>query len=244
VVEYEQRVEAAKVLAGGPAPGATETPGDLESAELALLASGSAPPPVEAAQPFFFHARLAAAAAANDAADRIRLLREAVAMNTGHSRARLDLFGAARAAGQNHLAVAAAQPLLANTSLAPRFEQYDSPLDQEQPDVDVDNWLTQQFVSTQGLSDDARAALAADLGQALEQTGRLGLADLLYRIAVELSANDLQRQAITRSSERVQATRRLQAENARRRPVISEHLEQEHLVRPRLAAAAQAGGAR
>jgi hypothetical protein len=61
---------------------------------------------------------------------------------------------------------------------------------------------------------------------------------------LELSPIDLQRQAVAQALDRVQAVRRLRAENARRRPVISQHLEQENLVRPRLAAAQQAGGAR
>jgi hypothetical protein len=54
----------------------------------------------------------------------------------------------------------------------------------------------------------------------------------------------LQRAAIEQSLGRVQSARRLRAENARRRPVITKNLEQEHLVRPRLAAATQTGGAR
>jgi hypothetical protein len=212
--------------------------------ELELLAAGSTPTPTQAAQPLFFHARLAAANAASDVSERIRLLREAVAIHVEHAAARLALFGAAHASGQFHLAVTAVQPLFANTNLAHRIEQYDSPLDEQQPDVDADRWLTEQFLANQGLGDDARTALAADLGHALEQTRRLGVADLVYRVALELSPVDLQRQAVAQALDRVKAVRRLRAENARRRPVISQHLEQENLVRPRLAAAQQAGGAR
>ena len=257
LVVYDKRVEAAQALAGAvpraPAPGAPAPsapapgvpgPGELGSAELELLASASAPPPAQAAQPLFFHARIAAAKAANDAAERVRLLRDAVAINNEKPAARLALFGAAHGAGRFYLAVAAVQPLFANTNLAHRLEQYDSPLDEQQPDVDADRWLTEQFLANQGLGDDARAALAADLGHALEQTGRLGVADLVYRVALELSPVDLQRQAVAQVLDRVQAVRRLRAENARRRPVISQHLEQDNLVRPRIAAAQPAGGGR
>ncbi|MEX2301625.1 MAG: hypothetical protein WD733_11845 [Bryobacterales bacterium] len=238
LVVYDKRVEAAQTLAGGPVPSG------LESAELELLASGSARPPAQATQPLFFYARIAAAKAANDTAERVRLLQEAVAIHTENPAARLALFGAAHGAGRYDLAVTAVQPLFANTNLGHRLEQYDSPLDEQQPDVDADRWLTEQFLANQGLGDDARAALAADLGHALEQTKRLGVAGLVYRVASEMSPVDLQRQAVAQALDRVQAVRRLRAENARRRPVISQHLEQENLVRPRLAVAQQAGGAR
>jgi hypothetical protein len=237
VVVYDKRVEAAQALAGGPAPG------ELESAELELLAAGAAPGPAQAAQPLFFHARLAAAAAASDASDRVRLLREAIAIHTEHPAARLALFGVAYASGRFHLALTAVQPLFANTNLVHRFEQYDSVLDEQQPDMDVDRVLTQQFLANQGLDDDVRAALAADLGHALEQTSRLGVADLLNRVALELGPVDPRRQAIVQSLDRIQAARGLRVENARRRPAISQHLEQENLVRPRLTAR-QAGGGR
>jgi Tfp pilus assembly protein PilF len=241
LVAYEKRAEAARALAGG------ETPGSLGSAELALLAAGAALTAGPASQPFYFQARLDAARAAAAASDRTRLLREAVAIHPEHAATRLDLFRAAHEAGEFHAAIAAFEPLAANTNLAYRFQQYDSPLDEQQPDADVDRWLSQQFLSADGLSDETRAALASDLAHALEQIGRLGVADLLYRLSLDLAPPGppgLQRAAIEQSLGRVQSARRLRAENARRRPVITKNLEQEHLVRPRLAAATQTGGAR
>jgi tetratricopeptide (TPR) repeat protein len=248
-VAYEKRAEAARTLAGGAAPG------ELGSAELALLAAGSTPAPgstlapgstpaPRAGQPFYFEALLDAARAAAAPADRTRLLREAVAIDPQHAATRLDLFRAAQEAAEFHLAVAAFEPLAANTNLAYRFQQYDSPLDEQQPDMDVDRWMAQQFLSAQGFNDETRAALAGDLAHALEQVGRLSLAELLDRLAVELAAPGLQRAAIEQSLERVRSARRLRAENARRRPVITKNLEQDRLVRPRLAAAPQTGGAR
>ena len=236
LVSYEQRAAAAQALAGHGAPG------NLGSAELALLAAGSAPAPNAAGQPFYFEARLSAAKAAS-ASDRTGLLREAVAIRPDDVATRLDLFRAAHAAGEFRLAVAAIEPLAANTNLAYRFQQYDSPLD-EQPDMDVDHWLAQQFLSAQGLDDGARAALASDLAHALEQIDRLSLAELLYRLSLELAPPGLQHSAIQQSLDRVQAVRQRRAENARRRPVVTKNLEQDHLVRPRLAAAPQAGGPR
>jgi hypothetical protein len=238
LMAYEKRAEAARALVGG------DTPGTLGSAELALLAAGSGPAAGPASQPFYFQARLDAARAATAASDRTRLLREAVAINPEHAAVRLDLFRAAHEAGEFSVAVAAFEPLAANTNLAYRFQQYDSPLDEQQPDVDVDRWLSQQFLSAYELSDETRSALASDLAHALEQVERLGVADLLYRLSLDLAPPGLQRTAIEQSLGRVQSVRRLRAENARRRPVITKNLDQEHLVRPRLAAATQTGGAR
>jgi tetratricopeptide (TPR) repeat protein len=242
LVSYEKRAEAAQSLTGGA------TTAELGSAELALLAAGPAPAPAAASQPFYVAARLAAAKSASSA-DRTRLLREAVALNPDAAATRLELFRATLQGGEFHLAAAAFEPLAANTNLAYRFQQYDSPLDEQQPDAGVDRWMAEQFLNNQGLDDDARAALAADLAHALDQIDRLNLADLLYRLALDLSppgpqSPGTQRAAIEQSLERVRAARELRAENARRRPVITKNLDQEHLVRPRQAAAAQTGGAR
>jgi tetratricopeptide (TPR) repeat protein len=186
---------------------------------------------------------MAAAKAAASAADRSRILREAVAISHDSSQARLDLFRAAHDAGQFQLAVAAFEPLAANTNLAYRFQQYDSPLDEQQPDVGADRWLAQQFLAGHGQSDQTRAAIAGDLAHALEQTGRLSSAELLYRLAIELTPAGPQRSAAQQNLERVRAARQLRAENARRRPVVTKNLGQEHLVRPRLAALPGTGGA-
>ncbi len=251
LIPYEQRAAAARALgsraaASQASPAGTHVgagaPENLGSAELALLAANAAPAPGPAAQPFYYEARLTAAPFA-PLSDRVRLLREAVALNPDDAATRLVLFRAAHGAAEFQLAVAAFEPLAANTNLAYRFQQYDSPLDEHQPDIGVDRWMAQQFLSAQGLDDAARAALASDLAHALEQVERLGLAELVYRLALELSPPGLQHSAIEQSVDRVHAVRQRRAQNASRRPVITKNLDQDHLVRPRLAAAPQTGGA-
>jgi hypothetical protein len=239
VMPYQKRIEAARALADAGAGAAA----DLGSAELRLLASSSTPQAAQVNQPFYLHSRLAAARAANTAAGRVPLLREAVAIAPEEGGARLDLFRAAHQAGEFPVAVAALEPLLAATNLAHRFQQYDSPLDEQQLDVDEDRWLAQQFLSDQGLSEEQRAGLASDLAHSAEQTERLSLAALLFRLSLDLAPPGPQRAAIQQNLDRVRAARELRAENARRKPVITKNLEQDRLVRPRLTAA-QTGGAR
>jgi hypothetical protein len=64
----------------------------------------------------------------------------------------------------------------------------------------------------------------------------LQAAQMLYGMALESEPAAEDRPAMQQAKDRVSAALELRAENARRRPVISKNLEQDRLVRPRLAA--------
>ena len=93
---YEGRAEAARLLA----PAQVSVPG-----ELALLATENITA-AAAQKPFYVEARDAAARSATDPAQRLSLLREALAIAPGNRAVRLDAVRAALDAGKDSLALA------------------------------------------------------------------------------------------------------------------------------------------
>jgi tetratricopeptide (TPR) repeat protein len=228
---YVTRVEAAKLLRA--AGGASSS---LGSAELSLLASAQPLSPQAASQPFFHAARLAAAEAATSNAERLRFLREAIAISPDATNMRLSLFRAARQGGEHHLAVAALLPLLDAAGLGYALRQPDSIL---REDTGADGNQRRQsgvFLATEMLPAGERARIAAAVADSIERIGRLQAAEMLYGLALESEPASADRPAMQQAKDRVSAALELRAENARRRPVISKNLEQDRPVRPRLAA--------
>jgi tetratricopeptide (TPR) repeat protein len=234
---YVTRVEAAKLLraAGGAAP-------SLGSAELSLLASAQSLSPQGVSQSFFHAARLTAAEAATSNAERLRLLREAIAIAPDATGIRLSLFRAARQSGEHHLAVAALLPLLDATGLGYALRQPDSILREDtglHEDAGANGNQRRQsgvFLATETLPTGERARIAAAMADSLERIGRLQAAQMLYGMALESEPAAEDRPAMQQAKDRVTASLALRAENARRRPVISKNLEQDRPVRPRLSA--------
>ncbi len=224
--EYDLRADAAT---GSGASG-------LGSAELDLLAANPAPSPAAARQPYFRRARLAAAQQA-DAATKAALLAEVLAINpeTNDNAVRLELFDAAREASQDRTAVAALAPLLRNTPLQYSLDQPDSVFQERVEPPQADRWVVEGFLNQPGFDAARRAALAAELAQALESLDRLEAAGMAYRIAYQLEPTAERDEA----SRRVLEARERRAENARRRPRITDNLDQPEKVRPRLALEAQ-----
>jgi predicted negative regulator of RcsB-dependent stress response len=244
-VSYAKRASAAESLAPLKAPAAS-----LGSAELEWLVRGG--PAAGAESPGFFFARLRAAREASDAITKIRLLLDAIALrpedfsqrfgaspptatNPEGVSPRILLAQAAATANQNELAVSAITPLLdQNATLSPPPE---SPLNEagggetEQPEYRSDMWKS--FLAGQDLSASQKSLIAAQLAGAFQKLDRLEEAARLWKVASMLATDDSLRAQASHELERVQAQLKLEQADQERQPVISNHLEQRGLVRPR-----------
>ncbi len=99
-------------------------------------------------------------------------------------------------------------------------------------DTEEGTYFAAQFLAGSGLDEAGRAHAARRLGDAYRKLDRLAPAALFYRIANTIRPSEEARRAL----DDVRREERLRAANARRRPVITENLEQDRLVRPRLTA--------
>jgi cellulose synthase operon protein C len=244
---YDVRATAARFLSDAKAPALTTA-----SVELNLLSGPSPISPAAAEKPYFYRARVTAAAQSADLAVKIRLLQGAAAIEPNAVDTKLALFDAAYRAKRYQTAIAAAYPLLLNGGLtAPPEPQSSTPgqVDEEQPD---NQYLADQFLSDAvranrrglppaPLDPTQRAAIARQLADANAKLNRIREAAFYYRIALRLLPSDAQsKNQLTV----LQAQLDRQQVNRQRRPVITANLEQDRVVRPRLAptAAPQGGG--
>ncbi len=227
LVPYDSRMSAAKSLIG---PGQNA---DLGSKELNLIAGGQAITTVDANQPFFFLARLKAAESL-PAAARITLLRAALEDNPNGDTARVPLLKAATATGDYHLAIAAMKPNLQNSAVETALNAASS--------TDDDDDLASQ----ESQADDTartfiklpvkeRAEISRDLGLAFEKTNSLNQALPYLQRAYRLETEAAVKTQINKEVQQIRATLRRRTANLARQPVIHTDLEQEHVVRPRLA---------
>ncbi len=207
---YATRVAAAQAL-GRARIRAT----NLGSAELALLSEGAVAP-AASEQPFFVAARLAAVERTTDVAARLRLLLAVAALDPTNETSRPALFRAAFEAGQYAVAVSAIEQNLR------------APADQEGPPEDFAG--AAMFLPGIRLDPAQRAALARAYASALEKLDRLSNAERYFQIAVELDPAPEARAGL----DRVKAERARRSADALRRPRVTQNLEQERLVRPRL----------
>jgi hypothetical protein len=145
---------------------------------------------------------------------------------------RLALFEEARAAGDHRAAVAAIQPLFERTSFDYFLQQWPSVFEEEAPDHYIDEWMIGQFLSGRGIEDRRRAAIAVELADSLKGQDRLSLASLFHQIGLRIDASAGTWQTV----ETLDAELERRSENARRRPVIHDELEQNNPVHPKLEA--------
>ena len=162
---------------------------------------------------------------------------------------RILLAQAAATADQNELAVSAITPLLdqsitigqgrpSPSSRAgrrfwnPRRARMNAGEETGQPEYP--DYMWKSFLAGQELSVSQKSQLAAQLAGALAKLNRLAEAARLWKVASMLATDDSLRSEASRELERVQAQLKLQQADQERRPVITNHLEQEGLVRPRL----------
>lgn len=229
-VAYETRAQAARLL--GLAGGRRLRSG---SAELDLLASKPSFDPVAAQRPFFYYARVEAAGAVTDAKGKLRLLLEAISLEPEAGTLRPALVRSAVDAGHPGLAVALADPLLTNAGLSSLLQRPEPLPDKNGDKPLVTDYQVKSFLAKYKLTRQERAEAAQSLAAAYQQLGRPGAEELLLRIALRLEESAEKKNSLSQRVEQLAAERRLRVENERRRPIIRAKLEQENVVRPRLA---------
>ncbi|HXE89455.1 MAG TPA: hypothetical protein VNK82_00675 [Terriglobales bacterium] len=194
---------------------------------------------------------------------RIKPLEDALAIRPDSHAARLALARAAVEAGRHRLLLVALEPYReaanlgreADTGYGMEADSSEGRAAEEEPrpisslgdeefatEYSQERYEAGRWLAGLGLEDGARADLAHHLAVALEAQGQHRAARRFVRIALYLQADDAARRPLRASLERLNAELRRQAANQRRQPKISPNLEQENLVRPRLAAAAYAAG--
>ena len=244
---YAERASAAESLAALKAP----APGQI-SAELEWLIRGG--PVSDAESPGFHYARLRAARETAEAATKIRLLLDAIAIRPEDfsqrsagappSEAepesvspRVYLAEAAAGANQNELAMSAITPLLEQSlTLVQQPDRPDNENVGEGPDqFEYPDTLWKWFLRDQKLSGEHKSLLATQLAGALVKLDRLEEAERLWKIAAVLATDDSLRSKANSELERVQAQLKIEKADLERRPVITSKLGQGVLVRPRLA---------
>jgi tetratricopeptide (TPR) repeat protein len=242
---YAKRATAAESLSAlkAPAPGAG-------SAELEWLIRGG--PAAGAESPGFFYARLHAAREAADAATKMRLLLEAIAVrpedfsqpfaasppaltNPGGVSPRILLAQAAATANQNELAVSAITPLMISSIMLGPIRQspQSEAAGEEMQQPEYPSYMWESFLTGQELSASQRSLIAAQLAGVLVKLDRLEEAARLWKVASMLATDDSLRSQASHELEHVQAQAKLERADQERRPVITDHLEQRGLVRPR-----------
>jgi cellulose synthase operon protein C len=204
---YRVRVAAASAIRKMNAPGLIGT-----DAELVQLSSQNPWTEASANQPYFLAARVEAAHNLRDAAARERLLAGAIALDPAKARLKIELFRAALENRHDAMAVGIAQNIL------PSFLSEDS---------ELAPWNVDAFLSDAPHAD--QVAVARGLGQAEQRLGNLHAALLYNQIAQRIEPDA----ATGRALEAVRARMETETKNEARRPVVSNHLDQDRLVRPR-----------
>lgn len=204
---YRVRVAAALAIRKMNAPALTGT-----DAELVQLSSQSPWTEGGANQPYFLTARVEAAHNLRDAGARERLLAGAIALDPVNARWKIELFRAALENRHDAMAVGIAQNVL------PSFLGEDS---------GFTSWNADAFLSDASHAD--QVAMARGLGQAEQRLGNFQAALLYDQIAQRIEPDA----ATGRALETVRARIETETKNEARRPVISNHLDQDRLVRPR-----------
>jgi len=246
------RAQAASALAG------LGQPRDLGSQELKLLASGAANvTPADADHAFFYHARLAAANTDVGREERLRLLGNALADWPSRSDARVPFFRAAASLKRDELAVASIEQMLeagvvdvSRLMMASRrFEELKAQQDVEAAteESDFDDEPPAAGAAPAERPSE-RAQLAHEVAAVMVRLERWQQAQAYLQAAQKLEKSPAEQKRISAELADVRARLRRQRENAARRPILHEALEQDRLVRPRLAAglatkpAVKAGG--
>jgi hypothetical protein len=143
---------------------------------------------------------------------RERLLRDAVAVDPRNEAAKIALFRAALAARHDSLVIAAAGVFVSRYVFESEYS----------------TWVADGFLSNMTTAD--RAAIARGLGEANQRTGDWRAASLFYQIAQRIEPAAV----IGRDLEAVRRRMEIQKENEARWPVVTDHLDQDRLVRARI----------
>ncbi len=247
-VAYGLRIKAALALAG-------HAHGELGSGELNLLA---APPPVipaGAADKFYFYeARMKAAHSAADVQTRVELLRHCVIDYPRRDEARVPLFEAEVQTQSYEPALGALEPMFQTEFLRNRFSSPGAEQDILSSDAEEQDTAEQAAtpeVPSARLSRAQQARVANMIGDTMSRLSRFDDAVSYFEIAQRYQTAGASRRDLARKLAELKATLRIQHQNAARRPILHEALEQDRVVGPRLVArsspapkpaARQAGG--
>jgi Tfp pilus assembly protein PilF len=233
-VFYSVRVDATLGL-GGQRPATA-----LGSKELSLLSGAPAQLSVAAAdQPFFYDARVRAVKNATDAQAKLQILRKAVEDFPAREEARYLLFETAAGARADVLAIAALEgtsaPQLAARRTGGEGEDEAEQTNEAQPEEQA---FEAPELNKAALSRAHQARICSQAAEVLERLGRLTESLAYLRASRRLETSAARRSALRT---RIAATRKELArrkENEARQPVLHQALEQNRLVRPRIALAA------
>jgi tetratricopeptide (TPR) repeat protein len=233
---YETRVAAARFLGESKAVPALTT----ASVELNLLSDPSQIPATSAEKPYFYYARLAAAVQSSDAAVKIRLLEGAVSIDPNADDPKIALFDLAYGAKRYQTAISTLHPLILRGGMNISSAQNGEGADEE--NQYQNQYYTQQFLGqpvqygrpagTPAVLDTARrAVIARKLADSYAKLNMLNEAGFCYRMALLLDPKDAQSKTHLDS---LLAQLERQRANRQRQPAITQNLEQDHAVRPRL----------
>ena len=224
-VPYSVRVQAATAVKDAGKPAA------LGSGELALLASGAPVTPDQANRPYYLSARVAAARTASNPAP---ILFDALACGPSDE-ARLMLFEKEFALDHLAMALAAIDPLVNNAEAAypiPQWAQRDN------------GFRMRRGESLLGkIPETDRFKVASELAAIYERRGDLPSAVSWIETAISLGGDSNENRRLENHKTVLKAQMTINTENASRRPVIQESLDQPNVVRPRVVATDLSKGA-
>lgn len=236
---YEIRVQAASTLPG------SKVSADLGSAELRLLATAGSIAGDNANQPLFYPARLAAGRRADIGGAGLPILRTAIEDYPRRDAARITFFGGAVRAQQYQLAYSALAPLLRGGFLLrenrdSRYRVEEENASEESADSQADETPTRITppATLTRIPRAEQAAIASNLAAVLEHLNRLNEATQYLQLAIRLEAAPAGRTALRRRLAGLRVIIKRRADNAARRPIIHDALEQDRTVRPQLIAQA------
>jgi hypothetical protein len=204
LASYETRLDAALSVRKLKGDPLTAT-----DPELAALSAQQLPADTQTASPFAFRLRAEIAAAQRDPATQERLLLAVAAPDL--KTPKLPIFKAALAARHDALTEAIGGQLVPAYSRG-RFEGGANYAD---------------FLNT--LSDADRVTVARGLADANQRLGNTRVALNLYLLAQQIQPSD----GLRRSADGLRAQLSLEARNAARRPLVTDKIDQDHMVRPR-----------
>jgi hypothetical protein len=179
-------------------------------AELAALSAQTLPADVQGVSTYASSLRAAIAGAQRDPATQERMFLAVAA--TDVETPKLPIFKAALAARHDALADALGRQIL---------PEYLRNQNQFEPGA-AENFL-------KGMADADRATVARGLGDANLRLGNTRIALRFYLTAQQIQASE----AVRRSADTLRAQLDLEARNAARRPLVTNNIDQDHLVRPR-----------
>jgi hypothetical protein len=225
---YDLRSKAASALNGQAHP-------DLGSGELNLLAETPNANSATAADRFYFYqARIRAARAIGDQKLKLDLLTHCIVDFPRRDEARVPLFETAAQSHSDEFALAVIEPLLDTPLLRTNYR----PAEQDEVEHSETEAEEEGLPSTvvPKLSRPEQARVGEMIGDLMLRLDRLSDAQLYFQTARRAQELAGPRKLLEKKTAEVKAELRVQAQNAARRPILHAALEQDRIVRPRLAA--------